>query len=154
MKKIITAMLLVLSAAAFADGKQVLEDTCMACHVVDGKGGEKKAAPPMYAVWHHYHQAYKDRESFVAAVSSWVLQPNKENTQMMGAIKKFGLMEKTELNEAEARSVAEYLYETSFDTPNMYLQHYRQGHEQKKSATMGDKTVMEQHAPEHERAQH
>ena len=129
-------MLLVISPALFAGGKQVIEDTCMACHVVDGKGGEKKAAPPMYAVWHHYHQAYKDKESFVAAVSSWVLEPNEENTLMKGAIKKFGLMEKTELNMDQAHSVAEYLYETNFETPEMYLKHYRKGH----------KKNMDQHA--------
>ena len=128
MKKVLILALILSSGIAFADGKQLVKDECMMCHVVDGQGGEKKSAPPMYAVWHHYRQAHADKESFVAAITTWLQQPQKEKSVMKGAIKKMGLMEKLEITEAQAHSVAEYLYERDFDLPEWYLVHYNKKH--------------------------
>ncbi len=131
MKKLLILSLLFASNMAMADGKQILESRCMECHVVDGQGGDKQAAPPMYAVWHHYRQAYPEKEAFVAALSGWLQQPAKETAEMMGAIKKFGLMEKLEISEADAMSVAEHVYERAFDLPDWYVTHYNNMHGKK-----------------------
>ena len=139
MKKIIALALVLSSAAAFADGKQILKDQCMACHVVDGQGGEKKSAPPMYAVWHHYRQAYADKHAFVAAITAWLEQPQKDKAVMMGAIKKFGVMDKLEIDTAQAHSVAEHLYEREFDLPEWYLVHYNKKHGTKEHGYDGEK---------------
>lgn len=114
-----------------ADGKQIMESQCIECHMVDGQGGSKKAAPPMYAVWHHYRQAYPERGAFVAAISEWLRQPDRDKGEMMGAIKKFGLMEKMEISEADALSVAEHLYDRPFELPGWYLSHYKNKHGKK-----------------------
>ncbi len=128
MKKTLIVALLLGSSAVLADGKQVLEGQCMACHVVDGQGGEKKAAPPMYAVWHHYLQAHPEKKDFVAAVTSWLNQPHKDQSVMKGAVKKFGVMEKLDITEAQSLSVAEHLYDRAFELPGWYVAHYNKKH--------------------------
>ncbi len=128
MKKMLTLALLLSSASAFADGKQLLEGQCMECHTIDGMGGEKKSAPPMYAVWHHYRQKYSDKSSFVAAITAWLQQPQRDKALMMGAIKKFGPMDKMKIDVAQAHSVAEHLYERDFDIPQWYIVHYDKMH--------------------------
>ncbi|MEN8168935.1 MAG: c-type cytochrome [Pseudomonadota bacterium] len=149
MKKIIIMSLLVASGAVFADGKKVLEQVCMTCHVVDGQGGGQRAAPPMYAVWHHYRQAHTDKESFVAAVSSWLQQPQKEKSVMKGAVKKFGLMDKLEIDAVQAQSVAEHLYERSFNLPESYLAHYNAKHGKKSHGYDGDEKAVQQDQQQH-----
>ncbi len=152
MKKIITLALLLCSTAAFADGKQLLEGQCMECHTIDGMGGEKKSAPPMYAVWHHYRQAYTDKHSFVEAVTAWLTQPQKDKAVMMGAIQKFGLMDKLEIDAAQAHSVAEHLYEREFELPEWYLAHYNKKHGAKEHGYGDDKQAKKdehQHGHQH-----
>ena len=129
MKKLLFVTLLLGSTMAMADGQQIVESRCMECHVIDGQGGDKKAAPPMYAVWHHYRQAFPEKGAFVEALSGWLVNgPDRDKSQMQGAIGKFGLMEKLEISEADARSVAEYLYEHHFDLPDWYVKHYNSKH--------------------------
>lgn len=99
--------------------------------MVDGQGGSKKAAPPMYAVWHHYRQAFHDKASFVAAVTDWLKEPKRSSSEMKGAVKRFGLMDKLEISEAEAISVAEHLYDRSFVLPDQYVTHYNNKHGKK-----------------------
>lgn len=121
-------LLLGLSGSAMADGKQLLESRCMECHVVDGEGGEKAAAPPMYAVWHHYRQEYPERDAFVAAVSRWLQQPSRETSVMKGAVQKFGVMEQLEISAQDAQSVAAHIYQRDFEMPGWYLLHYKKSH--------------------------
>ncbi len=126
MKKLILCLVF-LSAAATVQGagSELIEQRCMPCHVIDGKGGEKMAAPPMYAIWHHYRQVYPQKEEFVAAIDAWLQQPRKESSIMAGAVNKFGLMETPELAEGEGRRIAEYLYAQEYKLPSWYRMHYK-----------------------------
>jgi hypothetical protein len=151
MKKGLFLALLIASGAAIADGQQVLEGECMGCHVIDGVGGEKKSAPPMYAVWHHYRQAHPDKASFVAAVSAWLQQPQSDKAMMSGAIKKFGLMDKLEIDESHSRSVAEYLYDRSFAVPEWYLVHFDKLHGEKSRNNDSTQQHVRQQDNQHER---
>ncbi len=130
MKKILALSLLLAVNSVFADGHQLVEKHCMGCHVIDGRGGDKKAAPPMFSVWHHYRQAHPEKEAFVAAVMAWLAQPEQGRSVMQGAIKKFGVMERLALQEHEARQIAEYLHDHPFELPEWYVQHYNENHGQ------------------------
>ncbi len=145
MKKLLIVSLLLSTSVAIADGKQTLETQCMECHAVDGRGGEKKAAPPMYAVWHHYRQAHPEKEDFVAAITDWLKQPMVEKSQMKGAIKKLGLMDKLEISEADAMSVAEYLYARPFELPDWYVTHYNNKHGKKEHGYDGHEGQKDKH---------
>ena len=149
MKKLLIVTLLLGSSVAMADGKQILESQCMECHAVNGQGGEKKAAPPMYAVWHHYRQAYPQKEAFVTAVAKWLKQPEKSKSEMKGAIKKFGLMDKLEITEAAALNVAEHLYDTHFDLPDWYVNHYNSKHGTKEHGYDGSEVQAQQDDHQH-----
>lgn len=101
----------------------------MQCHVVDGEGGETSSAPPMFAVRHHYSGTYPKRADFVRAVMSWLREPTREKVVMSGAVKKFGLMKKLELDEMQTQQIAEYLYDAPLDIPEWYLVHYKKKHD-------------------------
>jgi cytochrome c len=131
MKHLLITSLLLGSSVAMADGKRVLESQCMECHMVDGQGGVEKAAPPMYAVWHHYRQVHPEKDAFVAALSGWLQQPDPSKSQMKGAIKRFGVMDRLDISESDALSVAEYLYDRQFDLPDWYVTHYNNKHGKK-----------------------
>lgn len=147
MKTTALALLLLTTTAAVADGRAVLEGECMQCHLVDGQGGNKKPAPPMYAVWHHYRQAYPDRESFIAAMHDWLMQPHADKTVMKGAVKKFGLMEPVALSDEQATSVAAHLYDRPFALPESYLVHYNQQHGTKEHGYDGTERRAQTAAP-------
>lgn len=86
----------------------------------------------MYAVWHHYRQAFPEKGPFVEALSGWLLgEPSRDKSQMKGAIKKFGLMDRLEISEDEAKSAAEHLYTRHFDLPDWYVKHYNNKHGKK-----------------------
>lgn len=120
--------LALLTGTVHADGVTVARERCMECHVIDGVGGGKKPAPPMYGAWHHYRVDYPEREAFVAAVVGWLKAPAAEKALMQGAVKKFGVMEKVELSEEDAEAVASYLWERSLDVPAAYVAHYNEQH--------------------------
>ncbi|MDH5786264.1 MAG: cytochrome c [Chromatiales bacterium] len=125
MKKLLILSLLFGSTAAMADGKEIVETRCLDCHVIDGRGGERQAAPPMYAVWHHYRQAFPEEEQFVSAMTAWLVgEPSQYSSQMKSSIEKFGLMEKLSISEENARDVATYLYSQQFVLPEWYKKHY------------------------------
>ena len=149
MEKLLIASLILGSTMAMADGNQIIQSRCMECHVVNGQGGDKKAAPPMYAVWHHYHQAFPQKEAFVSALSTWLIHPDKSKSQMKGAVKKMGMMDKLEISEVDALSVAEHLYDSHFELPDWYVTHYNSKHGTKDHGYDDGAVQAQQHSQQH-----
>lgn len=129
-KSLLFFTLALLAGTAHADGVTVARERCMACHIIDGEGGDKQAAPPMYGAWHHYRVDYPERGAFVAAVVAWLDAPAAERALMQGAVKRFGVMERVALTTEEAQAVAGYLWERSLDVPEAYVAHYNEQHGQ------------------------
>ena len=125
---------LALAAPAAADshgdlvarGQQVFTDVCFVCHNATEPTPDM-AAPPIFAAKNHY-SGYTAREDFVAAVSSYVLNPTEETSRMPGALSRFGIMPAQEISEGEAVAVAEYLFATDFSLPDWYKVHYEEEH--------------------------
>jgi hypothetical protein len=62
---------------------------------------------------------------------------------MKGAIKKFGVMDKLEISESDALSVAEYLYDRHFDLPDWYVTHYNNKHGKKEHGYDGTEKAVQ-----------
>ncbi len=106
------------------EGEAVFKRVCAACHYAT-ELDPLVAAPPIFAVQHHYAD-FSDREGFVAAISAYVLAPSEADSRMPEALDRFGLMPAQEITEAEARAVAEYLYVTDFTLPDWYINRYQE----------------------------
>ena len=107
-------------------GEQVYGDVCVACHGADAEG-EDRIAPPIFAAKNHYSDL-TSREDFVAAMSSFILEPTEEAARMPGAIKKFEIMPNLGLSPEEAKAVSEFVFVTDFKAPKWYEQHYTEEH--------------------------
>jgi cytochrome c551/c552 len=123
MKKFL--LILILSGSIFAnDGEQLYNTHCGSCHTT----GAQKIAPPIFAVINHIKKQHTTKEDFINSVVEWVQNPNKTNAVMPGAIKKFGLMPKLNIHNADLVKIAEFLYTKKHHLPKWYQQHYKKEH--------------------------
>jgi mono/diheme cytochrome c family protein len=112
--------------ALMAQGFEVFNDVCLACHN-DEDQGEDRQAPPMVMVKDRYARL-GSREAFVAAVSSFVEAPSIERTLMRGAVRNFDVMPDLGVSAEDARAVAEFLYATDLTMPDWMAQHMEEEH--------------------------
>lgn len=113
--------------SAASDGAALYQKLCVSCHAMQGK---PTVAPPVFAMKNHVTDAHPDREGFVNYIVEWVKAPNADTALMRGAVKKFGLMPVLGYDEAEVRTVAEWLYDTDTSLPDWYKKHYEEEHGQ------------------------
>ena len=110
-------------------GKQLFQTHCASCHgVAGGMDMSKRKAPPIIAVRKHYIGTYSDKFSFVNTIADWVENPDKNKTQMRGAIRRFGLMPKTTVNRNDVEKIAAYIFEGEIDTPAGFQEHVKRMH--------------------------
>ncbi|MDH5425576.1 MAG: c-type cytochrome [Gammaproteobacteria bacterium] len=138
MKSVTNTLLLGLSlfsATTLADyaepayGKKLFQQHCSSCH--DAQGGmnmNKRSAPPIAGVRHHYIGPYSDELSFVTAVADWVESPDISKSLMPGAIRKFSLMPKITVSRAEVESIASYIFNGDIETPAGMKEHIEKMH--------------------------
>lgn len=138
MKTILISSLLISSSAivnaeSSLSGKQLYKQNCASCHGnKHGMDMSKRSAPPIIAVKKHYLPTYSDRDSFILAISEWIKQPEKENSLMRGAIKKFGVMPKLDIKQSDAEKIAAFLFDNKIKGPAAYQKHFEQMHGKKK----------------------
>ncbi len=131
MKTSIFTMLIlafVSTSASSNPGKHNYEKLCLSCHLTSKTKDTKAIAPPIFAVKTHVKTAYPDREDFIQTIVDWVEDPDADASLMPGAIRKFGLMPKLPYAPSEVRKVAEFIYDTDFNSPNWYKKHYKAKH--------------------------
>lgn len=100
-------------------GKELLEKECYTCHNPKNLQHEM-IAPPMMAIKKHYLKATTSRDEFVKEIMNWVKSPNKENSKMPGALKKFGIMPYQTFPDETITQIAEYLYDNEIKTPDWF----------------------------------
>lgn len=108
-------------------GFKLMEEKCFVCHFAkpDPSRRSEMIAPPMLRVQEHYKPNYKTKEEFVAAIKTWVNNPQEENTLMPGAIRKFKVMPKLVFEEEDLNLIAEALFEAEFgNMPKMNKNHH------------------------------
>ncbi|MGK0270583.1 MAG: cytochrome c2 [Cocleimonas sp.] len=136
MKTLFQIPLLLLSCITFSNvkaenssdgsGQQLFKKHCAVCHVATP--GQRRIAPPIFAVKNHYLAVHDEELTFVDAVTSWVANPLEENSLMKGAISHFKLMPKIVVPEEEAMKIAEYIFSDAVGIPDAYKKHYADNH--------------------------
>ncbi len=95
-------------AATIAAGRRVFETTCTTCHTVQPP---VKNAPPMSHIARHYRQAVPARDSALARLEAWLVEPDPARSLLPAhARERFGLMPMIPLEPAERRAVAAYVW--------------------------------------------
>jgi len=111
------------------NGKQLFNKHCASCHGLSGgMDMSKRLAPPMAGVRRHYIGTYPDEFTFVNAITDWVASPDKNKTQMRGAIRRFGLMPKISVSSADIEKIATYIFEGKIEAPAGFAEHERKMH--------------------------
>jgi hypothetical protein len=124
--QLLLSLFLVISISnADEDWGIIFAGNCASCHK---DGNDKTAAPPVVALKQHYKAIYPKKEDFVANMSKWLVDPNKENSLMQGAIRKFGLMPNVGIDLETAKGLAGFLYDNEFFKPEWFDSHYQQNH--------------------------
>jgi len=106
-------------------GFQLLESNCFSCHSPNAKGSNR-VAPPMFAIKKHYIGDGVNKEQFTGSLINYINDPSEENSEMPGAIEKFGVMPKMEFSKEELELIANYIYETELERPGWYQKNYQQ----------------------------
>jgi len=112
-----------------AGGKQLYEQNCAVCHgATGGMDMSKRLAPPIMGVKKHYVKKHPDKESFVAAVVTWLEKPEESKSLMKGAIHKFKLMPAIPVSPEDAEKIATYMYEGKLEKPKGFDEHMKKMH--------------------------
>ena len=107
-------------------GYALMKQNCFVCHMekpAPSKRGQM-IAPPMIRVQEHYKPNYPEKGAFVVAIKTWVNNPTEDKVMMPGAVRKFNLMPKQNIVDADLQLIAETLY--SIDFGNMPKMHKKE----------------------------
>ena len=110
------------------DGLSLLKAKCYACHSVTSKSHDEIIAPPMVAVKRRYKMSYASKEKFIKAITNWVMEPEKENVLMRGAVQQFNIMPKQPFNKEEISLIAKYMFENELERPIWFQKHFEDEH--------------------------
>ena len=89
----------------------LLNGNCTTCHFIN----QSISAPAMKIVQKRYKEAFKDKESFINYMSSWINNPNIEGSLMHDMIKKYELMPHMQFDEQTLKEITTYLYENELN---------------------------------------
>ena len=106
-------------------GYELMKTNCFVCHMEkpDPSKRGQMIAPPMLRVQEHYKPSYPKKEAFVTAIKTWVKNPSEDKVMMPGAVRKFNLMPKLAVSDADLQLIAETLYEIDFgNMPKMKME--------------------------------
>jgi cytochrome c553 len=108
-----------------ATGGQNFANFCLSCHNSETPH-ESRIAPPMIAIQKHYLRQDTSEQEFITAITDFVLKPNKDNSRMPGAVRKFGLMPDLGLTADLVKPIASFLYRTPMAEPDWFKAHHQQ----------------------------
>ncbi|MEN8302967.1 MAG: cytochrome c [Campylobacterota bacterium] len=128
MKKILLAILLLVSSLFAIDGYEVYKKKCTSCHVEMMskkevmKNLKNMKAPPMIEVSNRLKENIKttddeddvNRYLFILFVKDYIINPKLDNSMChVGALERFGTMPslKGKISDEEAQAVAEWLFD-------------------------------------------
>ena len=112
---------------AESDGEKLYKQHCTVCHGATA-AGQRRIAPPIFAVKNHYLAVHDEELTFVDAINAWVANPAEDKSLMKGAIRHFNLMPKIAVPESDVTKIAEYIFSDAVGVPEAYKRHYAQNH--------------------------
>ncbi len=97
-------------------GYELMKTNCFVCHMEkpDPSKQGQMLAPPMMRVQEHYKPSYPNKDEFITAIKTWVSNPSEDKVMMPGAVRKFNLMPKLAVADADLQLIAETLYAIDF----------------------------------------
>ena len=100
---------------AASSAETLFDSKCAACHVKTRPDDKSTlVAPPVMGVMRHVKMEYSTKESAVAFMTSYVLDPQKAKAVCRAqSIERFGLMpsQKGQVSEAELKLISEWMYD-------------------------------------------
>ena len=107
MKRFLLIYSVLLSFLFANDNRLLFYGNCIACH---GELG-KPSAPNLHEVKSYYLMAYPEKKAFVKSMAEWINNPNKENSKLPEAVKKYNLMPYLSIDLDTLTKIATYIYE-------------------------------------------
>lgn len=115
------------TSALIAQGEQNVAMFCNACHAPK-ESEDAMLAPPFAAVKSHYMNADITQDEFVANMVAFLNDPSAEKSKMKGAVRRFEVMPKIPLTEAQFEAIATYLFHTDIEAPSWFEAHQKEMH--------------------------
>ncbi|MGB7843007.1 MAG: DUF3365 domain-containing protein, partial [Salinimicrobium sp.] len=107
-------------------GQKLLTQYCYACHN-PSVSMDQMIAPPMAAIKAHYLINNPSKQEFISQISSYVQNPTAENSQLPGAINRFGLMPQQGFPPEAVEKIADYIYAHQIEEPEWFGEHWKAG---------------------------
>ncbi len=89
-----------------SEGRLLLYGNCITCH----HETKSISAPSLKIIKKRYHEAFKDKETFVNYMAEWVNSPNARGSIMQDMVKKYGLMPELGYDKETLEKIALYIY--------------------------------------------
>ena len=106
-------------------GKKLMETNCYTCHSPSASQ-EDRIGPPMIAIKKHYIKEETTKDEFIAAMQSWIKDPNATDAKMFGAVQRFGVMPKQVFPEKTITKIAEYMFDFDIEQPEWFESHFNE----------------------------
>lgn len=106
-------------------GKKLMATNCNICHSPTATE-QNRIGPPMIAIKRHYIDSGTTKEEFIAAMQTWIKNPNAKDAKMFGAVKRFGVMPKQAFPEETIEQISEYMYDFEIEQPDWFEAHYNE----------------------------
>ncbi|RMG58358.1 MAG: hypothetical protein D6722_23650 [Bacteroidetes bacterium] len=106
----------------------LFQSQCLICHGVGDRSHEELLAPPIEAVKRRYQFLYPERDSFIAEMTRFTLNPTAEEARMYGAVSRFKLMPKLAFQEAHVRQISAYIFDEEMEKPGWFEAHFLEQH--------------------------
>lgn len=100
-----------------ASEKSLYESHCSACHSLTPP---PKAAPPFRGIIRKYYEQYDEREKFVDAIRTFVLEPDEGKVVCAPAKEQFGIMPKLPFDEEQVGKIAAWMWDDKSLWPPRY----------------------------------
>lgn len=108
---------IVLPAHDFKLGLRLIPTFCNTCHGVGDRREDEMLAPPLWGVRAHYLKAYPEADVFVDSMADFIAQPDAKKSLMPKALKRYGLMSPTPLDESKLRAIAMAIHAGHVERP-------------------------------------
>ncbi|WP_273444681.1 DUF3365 domain-containing protein [Neolewinella agarilytica] len=111
--------------ALISRGEGLIATNCYSCHSTDAPMNER-LAPPMAGVRSHYLTDTSSLAGFTEELVRFVRFPDKSNSKMPGALRRFSLMPAMPLPEEELEAIAAYIFYTDMEAPDWFEAHQKE----------------------------
>jgi hypothetical protein len=89
-----------------SEGRLLLYGNCITCH----HETKSISAPSLKIIKTRYHEAFRDKETFVNYMVEWISSPNLKGSIMHDMVKKYQLMPELGYDKDTLEKIARYIY--------------------------------------------